>query len=226
MRMLLAGTISLGLAAMLAVALFDIAERPVNLPAQLEQHIDDAGVTHPITAVLLNFRAYDTLLEIGVLLVAILVGMSLRPTSQGRLPARGIAEPSLLLPALARLLAPLMLLTGFYLLWAGSYYPGGAFQAGALIAATGLLLRLAGVTAQPVPDSLWLRLPLAAGFLTFLLAGAAMLFTGRPFLTWPQDSAGSLIFAIELVLTVSIAATLLGLFLTTPSPRSRPGEDA
>ena len=34
--------------------------------------IPDSGVSHPVTAVLLNFRAYDTLLELAVVLSAVL----------------------------------------------------------------------------------------------------------------------------------------------------------
>ena len=34
--------------------------------------METSGVRNPVTAVLLNFRGYDTLLEMGVLLVALL----------------------------------------------------------------------------------------------------------------------------------------------------------
>ena len=38
-----------------------------------------SGVENPVTAVLLNFRGYDTLLEIGVLLLAALSVLSVSP---------------------------------------------------------------------------------------------------------------------------------------------------
>lgn len=224
MRIPLAMLVSGAVAGLLALALLDQPSRSADLTLALQEHIDDAGVDHPITAVLLNFRAYDTLLEVAVLLVAVMVGLSLRPARQAQASARGVAEPSAMLPALARLLAPLMLLVALYLLWSGSYYPGGAFQAGAVLAATALLLRLSGVSAGPVPANLLLRSGLSLGFLVFLLAGVAAILAGRAFLQWPVEQAGLLIFLIEAALTFSIALTLLGLFISTPSPNSRPGE--
>ncbi len=48
--------------------------------------MDRSGVTHPVTAVLLNFRGYDTLLEVAVLLIALVGTWSLRlgPAARGR----------------------------------------------------------------------------------------------------------------------------------------------
>ena len=40
--------------------------------APVAAHLAESGVTHPVTAVLLNYRGYDTLLEIAVLLLALL----------------------------------------------------------------------------------------------------------------------------------------------------------
>lgn len=225
MRIALALLSCAGLALLLALAILDQPTASANLISAVDQHMNQAGVEHPITAVLLNFRAYDTLLEIAVLLVAVVVGLSLRPARQAKAAARGVAEPSAMLPALARLLAPLMLLVAMYLLWAGSYQTGGAFQAGAVLAASALLLRLSGVTAGPVPAGRWLRAGLSIGFLVFLLAGGLMAASGRAFLEWPENHTGALILFIEAALTLSIALTLLGLFVSTPSPRSRPGEE-
>lgn len=36
------------------------------------ERVPESGVSNPVTAVLLNFRSYDTLLELAVLLAAIL----------------------------------------------------------------------------------------------------------------------------------------------------------
>ncbi len=41
-----------------------------------------SGVEHPVTAVLLNFRGYDTLLEIAVLLLALLVMLAVSPREE------------------------------------------------------------------------------------------------------------------------------------------------
>jgi multisubunit Na+/H+ antiporter MnhB subunit len=43
-----------------------------GLTAATEALLPESGVEHPVTAVLLNFRAYDTWLEIGVILLGLL----------------------------------------------------------------------------------------------------------------------------------------------------------
>ena len=53
----------LGVALSAALLLPETA--PAGLEAVVEQYIDNSGVSNPVTAVLLNFRSYDTLLEIG-----------------------------------------------------------------------------------------------------------------------------------------------------------------
>ncbi|MDP3892698.1 hydrogenase subunit MbhD domain-containing protein, partial [Nocardioides sp.] len=66
----------------LALVLLDLGSttsadhRPAGLVAD---RVGESGVEHPVTAVLLNFRSYDTLLEVAVLLVAILAALALRP---------------------------------------------------------------------------------------------------------------------------------------------------
>ena len=100
-----------------------------------------SGVKNPVTAVLLNFRGYDTLLEIGVLLLAALSVLSVVPS-----PAIfSKSPPSPILILLLRLLLPFIILDSGYILWIGKYAPGGAFQAGAILAAGGILLSTAAV---------------------------------------------------------------------------------
>jgi len=119
----------------------------LSLPAQapgLSEHVvanlEHSGVSNPVTAVLLNFRSYDTLLEMGVLLLALLGVWSL-----GGIPERRKSSPGPVLDMMSRLLVPLMILVAGYLLWVGSHAPGGAFQAGSVLAAAGVLMLLAGV---------------------------------------------------------------------------------
>ena len=131
LAVLLTGT---ALAAGLLLAVLDAPLPALRLPPTVEANMAQSGVTHPVTAVLLNFRGYDTLLEVAVLLLPLLGMLALapaRPASAGRAPV----EP--VLATLARLLAPLMILVAGYLLWAGAHRPGGALQAAAVLAAAG-----------------------------------------------------------------------------------------
>jgi multisubunit Na+/H+ antiporter MnhB subunit len=167
-----------------------------------------------VTAVLLNFRSYDTLLEIGVLVIAAIAGISM-----ARLPS--LEEPELrthdaLLHALQRWFVPLMWLVAGYLLWAGAVQPGGAFQAGAVLAATGVLMRLGGMPMGFLQPGVLLRAGLALGFAVFLLVAVVSALVGEAFLAYPEGMAKPLILIIEIFLTLSIAMVLLSLFVAAP----------
>jgi len=198
-------------AALLVAVMLDLPAAAVDLPAAVAANLSHSGVAHPVTAVLLNFRGYDTLLEIGVLLLALLVVLAVSPHAEEPAGAARVSvEP--VLQAIARIAVPLMLLAAVYLLWAGAHRPGGAFQAGAVLAAAAVLLHLAGLLPGWHAPKLLLRAGLAGGFLVFLAAAAALLARGA-LLAYPPAAAGALILVIESALTVSLGLTLAGLFL-------------
>mgnify|MGYP001314733446 CR=1 FL=1 len=214
-------------AGLLAWSLFNTLKMPAphhNLVTVVEANIADSGVSHGITAVLLNFRSYDTLLEVAVLLVAIVIGIGLRErvtTSANATSDEGqskLSEPPALLTSLVRLLLPLLLITAIFVLWAGSTRPGGAFQAGALIAAAGVLARLGQIDIAARVTTM-LRLGLTLGVFIFLIVAVSPMLTGKPFLTYPAGWEGTLILLIEFMLTISIGLILLSLFIQAPRPR-------
>ncbi len=185
-----------------------------ELPQLLQENLSASGVEHPVTAVLLNFRSYDTLLEIAVLVIAAMAGISMART-------RSLEDPELrtsdtLLKALLRWLVPLMLLLAAYLLWAGADRPGGAFQAGAMLAATGVLMRLTGMPLGFLRPGMLLRIGLVLGFALFLLVGLASALAGESFLAYPPGLGKALILSIETLLTLSIGMILLALFVAAP----------
>ncbi|MGI8649705.1 MAG: hydrogen gas-evolving membrane-bound hydrogenase subunit E, partial [Rubrobacter sp.] len=132
----------LALAAGLAWAFLTLPVPAIDLPTEVFAAIEQGEVSHPVTAVLLNFRSYDTLLEIGVLLLAALCVWSL---GLSPVEIESPASSSPVLAGLVRLLGPAMVVSGMYLLWAGTSQPGGAFQAGAVLGALGVLLVLSGI---------------------------------------------------------------------------------
>jgi multisubunit Na+/H+ antiporter MnhB subunit len=217
-----AAAVAVPLAALLAAAVLRLPAEPAALAGEVERELERSGVSHPVTAVLLNFRAYDTWLELGVLLVAAAALLAVRRAHDFRdVPVPRAADP--LLSALAGLTVPLMVLAAGYLLWLGSHAPGGAFQSGAVLGAAGVLLLLAGRASVTWPGPLPLRLGLAAGFLAFLaVGGAASLGAGR-FLEYPPALASPLILGVETAAALSIGLTLAALFAGARAGRAGEG---
>lgn len=195
------------LALLLAIALWSLrSSEAAGLGESVVARVDETGVSSPITAVLMSFRGYDTLLELTVLLVAY---AGFRVGSRPVQLAAGSASP--VLDVLNQLLVPFLTLFGAYLLWAGSTSSGGAFQAGAVLGAAGLLLALSGRAPRIVP---WLaRLSIAVGVAVFALVGLGSLAAGGRLLEYPSPYAKALILLIEAAAMWSIAATLVALLI-------------
>ncbi len=175
---------------------------------QVSNAMVDSGVTNPVTAVLLNFRSYDTLLEVVVLLAAVIGVWSLGPSFP---PSYGATDS--MLSTVVRLLIPLMIVVAVYILWVGAYAPGGAFQAGAVLAAAGLLWLLIGQGNSVFTERKVMRFILVLGPLVFALSALLLLLVEGGLLKYPIATAGNWIFVIETAALISIAATLIVLFL-------------
>ena len=182
-----------------------------GLSDEVAARLDESGARNPVTAVLLNFRGYDTLLEIGVLLLAALAVRSVA-ADQSQTDRWLFEPPGPVLMGLLRLVAPLIVLVAGYLLWAGGHAPGGAFQAGAVLAAMIVLLLLCDPQLLPrVPD--WLeRILLSLGLFVFIGVGLGVMAFHNALLQYPPGQAKWLILVIEAACTVSIAAVLAALF--------------
>ena len=180
------------------------SDRMVNL---VLSNMAFSGVENPVTAVLLNFRGYDTLLEIGVLLLAAVGVLTVAPS----LEMGSVSGPSPILHLLLRTLLPFIILVSGYILWIGKYAPGGAFQAGAILAAGGILAVSATGGLNRFAGNA-LTLTMGVGLLTFLIVALATMAVNGNFLQYPQDLAGTLILLIEAAATFSIAAILIILF--------------
>lgn len=198
----------------LGYAVLSMPEPVEGLPEILVDNMELAGVSNPVTAVLLNFRGYDTLLEMGVLLVALLGMWSL-----GGMPDYHESSPGLVLDIMSRQLVPVLILVAGYLLWVGADAPGGAFQAGSLLGAAGVLLLLCGWRIGNRCSGLPLRMLLVLGLGMFVMAGTGLLLIGGGLLQYPPSVANELILMIEAAATLSIGATLAAMFLGC-----RPGE--
>lgn len=173
---------------------------------RVAEAMPDAGVSYPVTAVLLNFRAWDTLLELLVLLIALSGVRQLYASANATKPQQPASWP--LLTGWTQILAPLLVIIGGYLLWNGSKAPGGAFQAGALIASAAVTLRIVGLL-PPLRWSFWLtRTIISAGALVFLMVAVTTSVFADGWLDYPVEFSAGIIITVEIFATLSIALTL------------------
>lgn len=212
----LAAGLSVAWVGILVVALADLPREHPGLTPAAQAAMEESGVTHEVTAVLLSFRAYDTWLEVVVVLLAVVGLLALRRSTTIRLPP-GAPPPGSVLPLYARALLPVALLIGAYVLLAGTGATGGAFQAGALAAAALILFVLAGF-AVPAQGGGWVRLAAGAAAIAFAVAALITLVGGAPMLEYRDGAAGAAILIIEFTVAVSVAVTLAGLFLGAAPP--------
>ena len=218
---LVGALITLGVAA----AFLRTDQRLPAWTAAVDAELPAAGLEHDVSAVLLAFRGYDTLLESAVLLLAGVVVLSLG--RDGGLNQVSDPQPELpsILDYFTRLTAPLLLLLGLWLLFAGSSTSGGAFQSGAILAGLMILLRTAGVNVAAFTRTWGLPL-LVVGVIVFILAGAIGPLAGEAWLSWDMDAAFAVILTVEVLLTIGIATGLYVLYLGLSDPGRRIREEA
>lgn len=179
-------------------------------PALVSERLAESGVSNPVTAVLLNFRVWDTLLEIAVLFVALILVRNVAPAVPQTDPLGD------LMPPFVRIIVPMCAFLAGHLLWQGATVPGGAFQAGAMLAG-GLLVLMLGGFATPTPRLLfWGTMLALAGLAVFALAALGTEAVTGTLLLYPDGDEKIWIIAIESALTLSIAATLCLLFCGMP----------
>lgn len=200
------GGLAIALALLLAHEVFALAPSTGEALRLAADSLSASEIVHPVTAVLLAFRAYDTLLEVGVLAIAVIAAQAAPPVP------RAPIERDQVLARVAGITVPLTVLVAIYLLWAGATRTGGAFQGGAVLAGALLLARFARVPFEPVPAPAARRAVLAAGLVVFIAVGLAGGAVVGAVLAYPHGWTGTLVLAIEAALMVSIAASLVALF--------------
>jgi multisubunit Na+/H+ antiporter MnhB subunit len=206
--------VGLAAAAVLAVA-FVSALRDgasvLRLGATVVDTVPQSPVSHPVTAVLLDFRAYDTLLEVAVLTAAAVAALALHRA--GRLDTvRLSTDTRPVLAAMIRVVVPLALVIAAWLLVAGSTRTGGAFQAGAMVTGALLLLYVGGY-ADLTTSARWALPGVLFGLAVFLLTAAGTLAFADGWLVMDEPWGGPVILALETALAASIGVALSALFL-------------
>lgn len=196
----------------LVTAMLAMPQEAAGLSPDVASELERSGAENPVTAVLLNFRGYDTLLELTVLLLAVLGARVLAAPAADDLLRRVAPSRSPILLGFLHVVGPAMIVVAAYLLWVGAKAPGGAFQAGVVLAALGVLLLLAGIDwTRHLSDGpeRWL---VVAGLVAFLAVGVGAMAQGRRFLEYHPETAKAWILLIESAATISIATVLAALF--------------
>ena len=219
---LFAACLCLLVAAALAGVVLMLPDQGPTLAPQSMQKLPATGLGNPVTAVLIAYRSFDTMLEKVVLVLAVVGTWSLAADRcWGGAPGEARAErPEPTLAFLAQVLAPLGILVGIHVFWVGADEPGGAFQGGAILAAMWMIVLMARLTEAPQANAFWLRLALVAGPVVFLAAGIAGAAFAGGFFAYPPGLAKPLILFIETFMTLTIAVTLP--MLVAGPPRREP----
>jgi multicomponent Na+:H+ antiporter subunit B len=169
----------------LAVLVVFHSERPETAPyaTYVERHVEETGATNRVASVYLNYRLYDSLLEILVFFVAVL-GVRHYLGAQERTSIPSLAESEVVRTS-AALLFPFALLLGVYLAALGQISPGGGFGSGVIVASGALLTSIAlgtGAIDRRLRQNAIERIERGALFVLLLLTLLPLAF-GRPALT-------------------------------------------
>ncbi|PVX71281.1 monovalent cation/H+ antiporter subunit A [Paraburkholderia unamae] len=157
----------------------------------LANALPGSGGHNVVNVILVDFRGFDTMVEISVLVVAglavkaLLRGLRLKSpdTGPGGLPWSSQSHP-LLLSILARLMLPLTVLVAVFIFLRGHNLPGGGFVA-SLVVSIALLLQYVASGVLWTESRIRINYRALAGF-GILVAGATGLgaiVLGQPFLT-------------------------------------------
>ena len=135
----------------LATVILSLPDPSPTLAPEAMQNIAATGLGNPVTAVLIAYRAFDTMLEKCVLVLAIVGVWSLASDGYwGGAPGAPSAVTSNgALRFFAQLLPPLGILIGIRIFWIGADEPGGAFQGGAILAAMWMIIMMARLADAP-----------------------------------------------------------------------------
>jgi len=189
----------------------------------LERSPKDLQVANSVTAIVVNFRGFDTLGEVTVLFLASTgLGSILfrRREIHTRLShLRTSVESSMIVQVAGRFLFPLIVLLGAYVFIHGHLTPGGGFQGGVIIA-TGFLFLLLAYRKFTIHHGTVTWVESLAG-ITFVVIGLLGILLGKTFLEnfLPAGKlndllSGGIIPLIYIAVGFKVAAELTGILDT------------
>lgn len=199
----------------------------------IENAVKETNSHNMVTAMIVDFRAFDTMFETTVMFLAgigVIVVLSSRPTPRKRFvqPARYFgnkykqgdpAYKTINKDVMISLIEPVIMIYAFYVLFHGEVSLGGGFQAGALIALTYII----DVMVIPDRENLFLlagnnSATLAGlGVLIYVLTGVVSLINGGTFMDYsylplsveePERHAIGILI-VEIGVTLAVMGTII-----------------
>ena len=189
----------------------------------IEQGVADTGATNIVAAMILDYRAFDTLGEAFVLLTAVIAVVMLIRTPGVAAPKSKIdmAEQPFMLKYAVMLVVPFVIVFGIYILLNGHLSPGGGFSGGAVLGA-GISLYAASYGIEKVRTIFTFKTfvicsvsalsfySLAKGF-SFIM-GASGLSTGIPLGTPGNLLSAGLVMPLNVSVGFVVACSAYGLY--------------
>lgn len=205
MRIKLLKLLSIVMFLILLSTIIEIDSNSSGLLELAKENLEKSGVEYLVTAVVLNYRGFDTMFEIFVLALAFL-GVSI--LSDKRVEALSENEP--ILNFFSSILIPLVLMVALFILYKGSYSAGGAFQASALIAGGLILSFLSSKNITFDENRLIYKFSFSIGLIIYLLIALVGVLTSQMLNFY---SSGVLLMMLESSLTITISYILFSLYL-------------
>jgi multicomponent Na+:H+ antiporter subunit B len=116
----------------------------------IEKTYEETHVPNMVTAVLADYRSYDTMFETvviftgGIAIIAILMGIGGGSSGVAPTPPRATEDHhDIIVGTTCRILIPVIQLFGLYVVAHGHYSPGGGFQGGVILGASFILWAIA-----------------------------------------------------------------------------------
>jgi len=189
----------------------------------LESGIRDTGAVNLVTAVLFDYRGFDTLGEATVIFAAVsgvVLAFYKETLVLSRRGMSSLAKESM------NILTPFIVLLGLYVIFHGHISPGGGFQGGVILASWAILSCLIyGVEVEEkVVSAFSKRIAESSGVLLFVAVAAVGLVMGQEFLSNltagfgagnPGDvfSAGAIPY-LNVAIGIKVGAGLALMFVT------------
>ncbi len=184
-----------------------------------EHGLDDTGSSNLITAILLDYRLFDSLFEAGILLVAVsgVIWISRHDFEErnAHFMLDKYKTPELFV-TLSRFVFPLLLMLGFFIILNGHLTPGGGFQGGAVVATAILLLYY--INLERKTDISLIVAVVKFAYLGIVLTASISLITrGEIFTNFmavdaPTMSKYIYIIALDILIGINVALCLWAIF--------------